>query len=169
MLENQSRQQENVNVKRLINMTSEKQRDNENGDKTFKLPSLLPSHHDAKRTTSSKGTKNNNSATIMFTRLDAESNSKRLELAYNKGILTDLEYQVLILFFFSFQIPVYKNNAKNEKKSTKSASNLMKDYRSLPLLRFSELIKKYISLKTIKTMEGKLFTFFSNNYNINTE
>lgn len=97
MLENQSRQEEIVDVKRIVNMTSEKNRDNENGDNTFKLPSLLPSHHDAKRTISNKGTKTNNIATIMFTRLDAESNSKRLELAYNKGILTDFEYQVSIL------------------------------------------------------------------------
>ena len=107
ILENQnSRPEENVDINRLDPASSSNvKRDTEKGENGFKLPSLLPSHHhDNKRTTSGKvpsyakstNNNNNNSATIMFTRLDAESNSKRLELAYNKGILTDYEYQVSV-------------------------------------------------------------------------
>jgi hypothetical protein len=84
---------------------------------------------------------------IMFTKLDAERNAKRLKKAINKGIVSEQEYEVEFIFLalksLKFQIYVFKN-----------AYQLMDNYVSLPERRWAELVKKYVHHKKMKIIKG---------------
>lgn len=65
---------------------------------------------------------------IMFTRLDAERNAKRLKKAITKGNVSENDF--------------------------KNAFQLMNDYVSIPAQRFVALVKKYVRFKNLQAAKG---------------